>query len=296
MDYSLKHLKGQSYYIPGRVNLGLYSAQEGAWLIDSGADESSGRAIYRLFQREGLSLKGIINTHSNADHVGGNEYLQKKTDCSIITTEKEALITRYPEIEPLLLWSAFPFKELRNKFLQAKPSSVTSCCSNNGMIGSTSLMAFPLPGHFIDMIGIRSPDDVCYIADSLFSEEIIEKYHLFFTYDVAATLRTLDFLDGLEAAWYVPCHAPASENIRDLIKINRQSILEIGGRILEGCSNTPLSREDILALLCSIYSIELNPTQYVLNLATVSAHITFLVENGSLEPIAREGRLYWITK
>lgn len=296
MDYSLEHLKGRSFYVPGRVNLGIYVMEEGTCLIDSGADESSGRALYRLLEREGFSLKTIINTHSNADHVGGNEYLQKKTDCSIITTEKEGFITSFPEMEPLLLWSAFPFKDLRNKFLQARPSRVTSHCSNHGPIENTPLESFPLPGHFIDMIGVRTPDDVCYIADSLFSREIIGKYRLIFTYDVAAALKTLDFLSGLEASFFVPCHAPVTSDIGDLVKVNRDALLKTGEDIVQGCCSEPLSREDILAHLCRLYQLELNPTQYVLNLATISAHLSFLADNGKLEPFAAEGRLFWRKK
>jgi len=296
MDYSLEHLKGNSFYVPGRVNLGIYVMEEGAFLIDSGADESSGRALYRLFEKEGLSLKTIINTHSNADHVGGNEYLQKKTNCSIITTEKEGFITAFPEMEPLLLWSAFPFRDLRNKFLQARPSRVTSYCPDRGAIGDSPLESFPLPGHFIDMIGIRTPDDVCYIADSLFSREIIQKYRLIFTHDVAAALKTLDFLSGLEASVFVPCHAPVTSHIGDLVEVNRDILMKTGEDILKGCSSEPLSREDILALFCRLYQLELNPTQYVLNLATISAHISYLVDQGQLEPFVTEDRLLWRKK
>ncbi|MHB8766852.1 MAG: hypothetical protein ACYDA8_21285 [Deferrisomatales bacterium] len=38
----------------------------------------------------------------------------------------------------------------------------------------------PLPGHYFGMIGVRTPDDVLFLADSLFSAAILAEYPVFF--------------------------------------------------------------------------------------------------------------------
>ena len=74
----IKILKGQSCYIPGRVNVGLWKdGKDGCFLIDSGGDETSGRRLFRLIQENNLKLRGILNTHSNADHVGETPICKK---------------------------------------------------------------------------------------------------------------------------------------------------------------------------------------------------------------------------
>lgn len=291
----LSHIAGNSFYIPGKVNLGLYVNDSEAILIDSGGDETAGRRLFRLCEKEELRLSSIINTHSNADHVGGNAFLQKKTGCQIFSTQIEGIITEHPFLEPLLLWSAFPFKDLTNKFLQAKPSRVTGVINHSGIVGETSLEAIPLPGHFLDMIGIRTPDGVFYIADSLFAEDVIEKYHMVVTLDVRSALQTMDKLETSDALMYVPCHADVTDNIVPLVKSNRDNLLSISEEIERICS-TPSSREDILASLMAKYGLQLNVTQYVLNLATVSAHISYLCNEGRLEYVFEEGRMFWVKK
>ena len=71
--------------------------------------------------------------------------------------------------------------------------------------------------------GIKTSDNVYFLADSLFSEETIIKYHLFFIYDVKEFLNTLDYLSTLKGILYIPSHVQATNDISSLIEINRNA-------------------------------------------------------------------------
>lgn len=49
----------------------------------------------------------------------------------------------------------------------------------------------PLPGHFFDMVGFRTPDNTVFLADCVSSRATLEKYGVTFIYDVAAYMETL---------------------------------------------------------------------------------------------------------
>ena len=102
----IKKITETTYYIPGPTNIGIYRNDNQVILIDSGNDETAGRKIFRLLEKEDWNLKAIINTHSNADHIGGNNYLQKKTGCGIMATSIERTFIEHPHLEPLFLWGA----------------------------------------------------------------------------------------------------------------------------------------------------------------------------------------------
>ena len=106
----------------------------------------------------------------------------------------EKAFTEYPILEPSFLYGGYPFKELRNKFLMAKETNVINIKDHL----PEGLEYFVLKGHFFDMIGIRTSDNVVFLGDALFSEETIAKYHLFFIYDVSGFLNTLDYLQGID--------------------------------------------------------------------------------------------------
>lgn len=292
---SLEHIKGSTYYIPSPTNVGVYVDNGKAILMDSGNDKEAGRRILKLLNQQELELKLIINTHSNADHIGGNQFLQEKTGCDIAAAAGEVVFIANPELEPAFLFGAFPHKDMRNKFLMAKPSRVTSVIPTSGNIPGTELEAIPLPGHYFDMVGIRTPDNVLFIADSLFPENIITKYHLFYLLDIRSHMVTLDNLGSLQADVFLPSHGQPQVDLTNLIELNRNKIVEIMGKI-EGFCTEPCTTDEILQKVCQTYDVTLNVNQYVLLSSTIRSYLSYLYEEGRVECLYEDYRMLWSKK
>ena len=138
----------KTYYIKNPTNIGIYKIDnENVYLIDSGNDKDAGKKILKIIQEQGWKVKGIITTHSNADHIGGNKVIQDRTNCKILANRIEKSFTENPILEPSFLYGGYPFKDIRNKFLLAKESAVIPI-ENNLPDG---LEYFNLKGHFFDM-------------------------------------------------------------------------------------------------------------------------------------------------
>ena len=91
----------------------------------------------------------------------------------------------------------------------------------------------------------------------------LNKYQVSFIYNVAQYLETLDFVEKIEAACFVPSHAEMTADIKGLVAINRNKIYEITDTLLEICS-TPQNSENILQMLFDKYELSMNFEQYVL--------------------------------
>ncbi|MDY6827030.1 MAG: MBL fold metallo-hydrolase [Bacillota bacterium] len=291
---SLVQVADHTYYIPSPTNVGVYVDEKTAVLIDSGSDKDAGRQIYRLLNEQGWELKMIVNTHSNADHIGGNAFLQQKTGCAIAATEKEAIFINNPQLEAAFLCGGFPYPELNNKFLVAKPSLVTDVILSSGIIKKCPLETVPLPGHFFEMIGIKTPDGIFFSADSLFPERIIAKYHLFFLYDLEQHLQTLEKLETLEADLYIPGHGEVLNSINRLIGINRNKIKGILSFLTDACSKM-VTFDELLAETCVRYNINLNPAQHVLVSSTIRSYLAYLVSHELVHYSFEDGRMIWET-
>jgi glyoxylase-like metal-dependent hydrolase (beta-lactamase superfamily II) len=376
MAINFERLAGNTFVARGPTNIGLYicrregvpgesvlaegvpiEAQSGkaasqahsgsrAFLIDSGGDADAGRRILRECERLGVHLAGIINTHSNADHCGGNAFLQVRIGCAVYATEVEAAFLGYPLLETSFLAGGYPQKALKNKFLMAPVSRATHilkppCALSldaEGQIQMRTLFedqvqvrALPegvvsgepapraepesqsepqsecrivsLPGHYFGMVGVMTPDRVFFAADALAGKLILEKYHIFFFYDLAAELETLAMLETIEADWFVPSHAEPTQDIRPLVDINRRKINEIADVIVGLCAGGQDVREsgghsleDIVAGVCAHYGISLDDNQHVLVGSTIRSYLSWLSDQGRLEYSFINGRMIFKVK
>ena len=279
----------KTYYIKNATNIGIYKIDETqVYLIDTGNDKDAGKKILKIIDEQGWKVKGIITTHSNADHIGGNKVIQDRTNCTILAYNIEKSFTEFPILESSFLYGGYPFKDIRNKFLLAKESVVTPI-ENNLPDG---LEFFTLKGHFFDMIGIKTSDNVYFLADSLFSKETITKYHLFFIYDVREFLNTLYYLNTLNGNLYIPSHCEATNNISSLIELNRNKVQEIIDKIYNVCEKE-MSFEEILKYIFDEYNLTMNANQYVLVGSTIKSYLSYLLDENKLSYEFKDNKMLW---
>lgn len=288
--YELIQVSDHCYYIQSPAKIGLIKLDDtNVCLIDSGSDKDAGRKVRQILDKNGWKLTAIYNTHSNADHIGGNRYLQNQTGCTIYAPGIECAFTKHPLLEPSFLYGGYPFKDLRHKFLMAQESDVQPLTENDLPEGFEML---PMPGHFFDMVGFRTPDDIVYLADCLSSRQTLEKYQIGFIYDVGAYLDTLETVKKMEAKLFVPSHADATDDIADLAQFNIDKALKIADLIVSICEQ-PLCFEQILQILSNICSINLDYEQYVLVGSTVRSYLSWLKDGGRISAFIENNVLLW---
>ena len=288
--YELVQVSKKCYYINCPAKIGVYVAdKDNVYLVDSGNDKDAGRKVRQILEKNDWHLIAILNTHSNADHIGGNKYLQGQSGCKIYSSGIEAAFTKYPVLEPSFLYGGYPCKDLRHKFLMAQESDVIDFSEESF---PKEIEVIPVPGHFFDMVGFRMPDGVVFLADCISSRETLDKYAVSFIYDVGTYLKTLDMVEGMEAAMFVPAHAEASADIKELVRYNRDKVHEVAEKILSICKE-PICFERILQEVFKGYGLVMNFEQYVLVGSTVRSYLSWLKDNGKLSGDFQDCMLLW---
>ena len=291
----MKQILGNSYYFPSQVVIGGYKLDRQLLLIDTGNDDSSVRKAYRDFGD--IQVIAVLNTHSHADHCGGNAFIQNRFNAPIYAPSLEQAFIEAPILEPAYLYGAYPLQTLQNKFLMAKPSKVNHVITEDEPIsinfdGDTHLFeAISLKGHSPNQFGFRTPDDILFLGDALIASEIVSKHPLIFTYDVTQHLNSLEKLKKISARGYVIAHGGYAQEIETIIASNYKALMETQDIIHDLVTKSHCTFDTLHQGLSERYNLTENVSQNLLNRSVIHAHVKRLVDNGDLEVTVDAGKL-----
>lgn len=280
-------LGDKTYCIKSPVNVGVYKLdEENVCIIDTGNSKDFGKIIDKILTENHWNLKYIINTHSHADHIGGNQYLQNKYNCRIFSSKIESYFIKEPLLEPAMLYSANPPTEMLSHFLKADESF----CEEIENFKIEGLNFINLSGHSLGQIGVITSDGVCFCGDSYTSKKILNKYAIQYVYDINVYLQTLEMLKTTDYKYYVPSHGEIEKSCKNTININIENIVNIENTIMNIICDE-VSYNDFLSKIFEIYHIKLNITQYHLISATLKSFLTKLESDKKIKFIYKDNEL-----
>lgn len=295
LTLALTKIKDLVYVFKAPTNIGVITSDAGdAVVIDTGIDESVARKLMREVENEGFHIKAIINTHSHADHIGGNPFIAARTGAVIHASPLETPFIENPLYEPCMLTGgAYPWKEMRNKFLLAKPSTVGEILqAGPAAVCGLPLEIIALPGHSVDQIGVLY-NGVLFAGDAYISGNLLEKHGIPYNVDIQEYLESLERLASLTCQWYVPSHGEPSQNITSDIEYNRSKVVKLIERI-ESWLSEPWEAEELVAQLCSHLGVTAaNPGLFFLYRTAVMAFLSYLYEQGCAKTTIQDNRLLW---
>lgn len=302
--YDVVRLGKNTLYMKGPGNIGVYEMGGGdVCLIDTGFSAEAGGKILEKLTDAGKHVSCVIGTHAHPDHIGGCKYIAEHTGCRVLMHGVERAVARWSELQMIHLYGGFPYSNMRNGVIAAE--SIEEIGEASGAMPQ-GLEMFELPGHFLDMIGVRTDDGVCFIADSIFGIRAIEKLHLLYIYDVARFLETLSTLGHMTAQVFVPAHSAPLTDLTPVIAANRKMVDDIAAVLLDICA----SREQYGYILKEVF-IRLgldklmhhglgdaeDHNEYFIIGSTVRSYLSWLHDTGRLSiEITRQGEMFFTAR
>lgn len=303
------------YYIQGDTNVGVVVCNNGfrsrktksVYLIDSGMNSKDAERIYEelnaIFPQKkgGFRVKAIINTHSHADHSGGNAFFAEKTGCQIWISEIESAGLLNPMLHGTIFSMGNPIKEMRIPYFIQKASKPTWFVSEKSVIkiaGGKTISFTSLPGHSFDMLGViitdRNGRKVIFAGDAFFGSLHIMRYWIPYVYDLAKFKETLEKLNKTESDWYVPSHGEAVTRINETIELNQIALLSTEYCIIQALKkHKKLSTDELMKEIAGMNDIRFRIVQYNLIMCTLRSYLTYLYDIKKIEFSLENNTMYW---
>lgn len=290
--FEIKKAGENTFYIDFPTRVGIYkTGEDTVCLIDTGSDQKIGGRILKLVEARGWRITAVFNTHCHADHVGGNAIIQQKTGCKIYCPDIDLGAVRHTLLNQIMLSGSYPLKELDRRMFLAEGCNAEPLTNE---VLPKGLEIIELKGHTMGMVGFRTSDDVCFLADSIVSEETLQKYPATYLVSVHDYLQTLDNIEKLSASLYIPSHVSATKDIKTLVQHNRESVFSVIDTLLEYCKE-PRSYDDVIDYFFTNNSLPFNISQYSLIGSTLRSYVSCLQRKGLIEIKTEGNRVYIIS-
>ncbi len=279
----IEHIDGNTYYVPGPTSIGIYLEDDYATIIDTGIDENNIRKVFNNLMERGIKIKRVLNTHSHADHTGGNYFLEKKGVTEFYASNNEAIFIKNPMLIPSFFYGSLPPQFLMTKMIM--PEKIVSEIKTDF---PKIMDTMELPGHSWGMVGFITPDCVFFIADALYSEEIVEKHPLLFHLDTEEFLKSMERVEEKKCEHYVLSHGGIVENLSKIKLKNAKSIENIITSIL---NSAPDFAENIYSKLLDEIKIK-NTWEYYLNKVPFNSIIKYLFVKEKIKISLKENKIF----
>lgn len=290
--FEVKHLKGNTYYYEAFTNVGIYVTEEKkAILIDSCDHKRMVRGLDRILTEMGLTVDTIINTHSHPDHICGNAFFKEKYGCRILSSAKEQPFIRFVGLDVDFHYAGIDIDKSINPFYGPEGTIAEVITEENLPKG---FEVISLPGHNYEMLGVRTPDGVLFLADSILSKKTWQEHALPYFYDVNKTIETLEKIREIENDIYVPSHDNPAQEIKELADYNIEVLCGIKKDVLRLCENRTF--EETFYAYTKEKEIKFTKDKYPFSSAMIRNFLQALIEDKAIGTKVENGRLIYYIK
>ncbi|UOD35626.1 MBL fold metallo-hydrolase [Deferribacteraceae bacterium V6Fe1] len=256
----------------GALNTIFIDTGDGVTLFDTCLSVDAAKKLSKTI---GKDVVAILNTHSHADHIGGNSFFENRNNCKTYIHKNELSFCSLPELESALLYGGASFKKGKSKFLCAKPLTNVSTFENHTNLKAEVIELF---GHSPGHCGFKI-NNILYAGDAIFSKEVIEKHKILYLYDVEEYVNSLNKLKNTDFEYIVFCHKGvlSKDDTNGLIDENIKHTEFISGMITDTLKKMLYANaDDISAKIMNVLNIPFEAEYFLLVSSTIKGYLKYL--------------------
>lgn len=299
----LINIKGNTFYIKGGTNTGVYVYDDNRGLIiDPGLGGLRPKRIIEMLDSNNIDLKFIINTHEHNDHYGAcNQFRESYEKLYILSSEYAKLYIEHKD-----LFSKYIIGGKSNDFMDGKLKGKSlgaihiDKTLNEGIVSLNNIdfTIIDFKGHTLGSIGVLTKDKILFVGDLLIGPEMLTKYEFLFIYDLQEYINSLNKLKDIDFEYIVLGHSKdiiSKQNSSELIKKHEDAIDKYINQVRVGLKN-PIGLECLLRNIIVKNHLKNNYKEYHFLKSSLVSIISYLEHLQEIDYILSDGELLYYTK
>ena len=292
----LRQVKGNTWVLDSWELIPLYKLDaHRCVLLDTGTWDQRDE-LEAALDAAGLDPVAILCSHAHMDHMGSNAYFQKTRGTQVIMSLGEAAQIMSP------LGIQLQYYNFNMGAFGQYPELGTAPCLPDRIllpgeraveIGGAQFEILPTPGHTIDHISVRTPDDVLYLADAMMTGRTLHHSKFPFAFCVRDYLDSMRKMRSEPADKFIVAHFGVYDEILPLVDMEARFFAERMLDLLD-LIDQPTDPKKLTSDLCRTYHITATKLSDVSYFESSSlSYLNYLRGLGYLEAYVEDNSIHY---
>jgi len=291
----LTQVKGNTWVLEGIELIPLYKLDDKRCvLLDSGLLEEREKLEQTLLDA-GLTPVGILCSHAHVDHCANNAYFQEKYGAKVALTYPEAgMCASVLNLKCYFLTLSPGTVERESVCMVHDPDIFLPMSDGPFDAWGVRFQLIHTPGHSAGHICTITPDNVCYAADALLSQELLNA-KLPYSLCHKLAMESREKLRHLDCDTFIMAHRGVctGAEIGALIDGNQALVRRRAEEILN-LIDRPMTGSQIVEKTCTLYQLFTHKPRRSLRFErNIRFFLEYLVDTGQLFEMCRNGTTYY---
>lgn len=299
----LNCIKGNTYYIKGGTNTGIYKFKDGSvLLIDPGLLGMRPKKIINLLEENNLKLKYIINTHEHGDHFeGGIVLLESNPDIKVFSSEEAKVFIENPNFaaDYSMGGKANEFLNLKLFNEKNKRIKVDEVIKEGSLeLNGEQFEIIKLSGHTEGSIGILTSDKVLFVGDLFVASSMLSKFNLLLLYNVKEYLNSIGKIKDIDFEYMVIGHGKeiiSKKAIDEVVKNHKESVFKYINQVMELLEDR-ITMDNILKNILNNNDLSCNYKEYHYYRSTIVSIMSYLIDLKKVDYEIKNGEILYYSK